>query len=187
MKPRMYQHGMKIFSESALICLLASGCSTKTVEPRANNGHTQETVSEGRRLYELGRLDEAEHNFQEVLTIQSDHAAATYYLALVQREQIDHRRPAIFTYHKSAVTNHITIPPEQRTLELFGKFDSNTTVEDIINRVGQPDMGVNISGLHTWHYWVGTNCLVISAADKSFIYRVKIGESGLYERAQADW
>ena len=184
--------GMKTFSTFAFVCLLASGCTTKPVAPAtlANNGRAQEALRDGSRFYELGRLDEAEHKLQEVLAIDTNNAVARYYLALVQREQIDHRRPAIFTYHKTVVTNHQTIPPQQRTLESFGSFDSSTTVEDVINRVGRPDTGQNISGFHTWYYFFGprgTNCLVISSSGESFIYRVAHGKHVLYERAQADW
>lgn len=182
---------MRIFGIFAFsfICVFGGGCASKTIAPVADRTALQQTLIDGKQLWELGKLDEAELKLQKVLDVETNNAAAAYYLALVHREQIDHRRPAIFTYHKTAITNHQSIPLEQRTLESFGRFDSSTTVEDIVNRVGPPDMmGLNISGLRTIIYRLPpTNYIYINSAGESFIYRVTMGETVLYERGKNDW
>jgi hypothetical protein len=181
---------MKIFTVSALMCLFAAGCATKTAAPVSANTELQQTLIEGKRSWELGKLDEAEISFRNVLAVETNNAAAAYYLALVHREQIDHRRPAIFTYHKTVVTNYLRMPLEQRTLASFGHFDSNTTVEDVINRVGPPDMELNISGIYLISYALpppDTNGIQIDSPGGSFISSVKHGETFLYERGSNDW
>jgi len=183
---------MKIFRicAVALLSVIATGCTSPKAGPVASVSQLQQTVMEGKRLWELGELDEAEVKFQKVLAIQPDNAAAAYYLALVHREQTDHRRPAIFTYHKTVVTNYQRMPLAQRTLTSFGDFDSSTTVEDVINRVGPPDMDLNISGIHLISYFLpppDTNGIHINSPGGSFISGVTRGKTVLYERGPNDW
>jgi hypothetical protein len=74
-------------------------------------------------------------------------------------------------------------PLPTRSLESFGTFDSSTTVEDVITRVGEPDYGVNISGLQTLFYHLAdTNFMVISTSGPSQIDRVQRGGTILYDR-----
>ncbi len=172
-----------------IFCLFVAGCAGKTAAPIPANTQLQQTLMEGKTLWELGKLGEAEVKFQKVLTVDTNNAAAAYYLALVHREQIDHRRPAIFTYHKTVVTNYQRMPREQRTLTSFGHFDSSTTVEDVINRVGLPDGELNISGNHLILYFLPppeTNAIQIDSPGGSFISSVKHGGTVLYERGPND-
>jgi hypothetical protein len=150
----------------------------------------EQAITDGKSLWALGKLDEAEAKFRKVLAVDTNNAAAAYYLALVHREQMDHRRPAIFTYHKTAVTNYQRMPLERRTVASFGRFDSSTTAEDVINRVGPPDTGMNVSGLHSYFYALpppGNNGIWIQCSGESFIYRVTSGKTVLYERGPNDW
>jgi hypothetical protein len=173
-----------------LVSVIAGGCASQKAASVAANTQLAQAIMDGRSLWELGKLGEAEAKFQQVLAVDTNNAAAAYYLALVRREQIDHRRPAIFTFHKTVVTNYQKMPLERRTLATFGHFDSSTTVEDVINRVGPPDFEFNISGIHLISYFLpppDTNGIQINSPGGSFISGVTHGKTILYERSANDW
>jgi hypothetical protein len=74
-------------------------------------------------------------------------------------------------------------PLPARSLESFGSFDSSTTLEDVVARVGEADYGVSISGLESRFYHLADHSfLVIEAAGPSQIYSVKHGDAVLYDR-----
>ena len=173
-----------------VISVIASGCISPKSVPSAADSQIQQAVMDGRKLWELGKLDEAEVRFQTALAIDTNNAAAAYYLALVHRERTEGRRPAIFTFHRTEVTNYQRMPLEQRTLASFGHFDSSTTVEDVINRVGPPDVDLNISGIHLISYFLrspDTNGIQIQSPGGSFISGVTHGKTVLFERSANDW
>ena len=185
---------MKIFRTLAvaLMLVIVSGCTSPELTPIATSLQIQqaEAVKDGRSLWELGKLDEAEASFQRALAINTNNVEAAYFLPLVHREQVDHRRPAIFSYHKTVVTNYQRMPVEQRTLASFGHFDSSTTVEDVWNRVGPPDLDIGISGIHSISYSLpppDTNGIQITSPGGSFISGVTHGKTVLYERGTNDW
>jgi hypothetical protein len=184
---------MKTFSNFAflLACVFAAGCTSQKVTSAENDNQRQGAlIQEGKQQWADGKLDEAEITFNRVLAVNTNNEMAAYYLSLVHREQIDHRRPAIFSYHRTVVTNYQKMPIERRTMESFGQFDSSTTVEDVINRVGPPDLRVSISGIQYVSYFLPppfTNGIDIQSPGGSFISSVTYGKTILYARGTNDW
>ena len=67
-----------------------AGCSAPSSKVASIQGPvstTAATVEDARQLYEMGRLDDAQHKLQAVLVIEPDNQKAQYYLALVHRSQ----------------------------------------------------------------------------------------------------
>ena len=67
-----------------------AGCSAPSSKVASIQGPvstTAATVEDARQLYEMGRLDDAQHKLQAVLAIEPDNQKAQYYLALVHHSQ----------------------------------------------------------------------------------------------------
>jgi Tfp pilus assembly protein PilF len=77
-----------IIGVTVFVCI--AGCSTpspKVVRSQRPAPTTAATVEDARLLYEMGRLDDAQHKLQAVLAVEPDNQKAQYYLALVHRSQ----------------------------------------------------------------------------------------------------
>jgi len=81
---------IRAFIISITVFVGIAGCSTlspKVASSQRPVSTTAATVEDARRLYEMGRLDDAWHKLQAILAIEPDNQKAQYYLALVHRSQ----------------------------------------------------------------------------------------------------
>lgn len=81
---------IRAFIIGIMVFVGIAGCSTpssKVASGQRPVSTTAAAVEDARRLYEMGRLDDAQHKLQAILAIEPDNPKAQYYLALVHRSQ----------------------------------------------------------------------------------------------------